>query len=60
VLLAGDYIGLHDYDAAFNVLEAAYQRKDNTLLSLDTSPVLAPLHGDPRFESLRRRLHFVN
>jgi Tfp pilus assembly protein PilF len=60
VLLAGDYIGLHDYDAAFNVLEAAYRRKDNTLLSLDTSPVLAPLHGDPRFESLRRRLHFVN
>lgn len=60
VLLAGDYAGLHDYDAAFGVLEAAYQRKDNTLLSLDTSPVLVPLHGDPRFESLRRRLHFVN
>lgn len=60
VLVAGDYVQLGDFDAAYKVLETAYQRKDNTLLSLETSPLLIQLHGDARFESLRRRLHFIH
>lgn len=58
LLLAGIYVGLHDYDAAFATLEEAYQRRDNTLLSLATSPVVQPLRGDPRYQSLLNRLHF--
>ena len=58
LLLAGAYAGLQENDAAFAVLENAYQRKDNTLLSLATSPLLQPLRKDPRFPSLLRRLHF--
>ena len=60
VLLAGDYIGLHDNDAAFRVLESALEKKDNTMLSLATSPVLEPLHQDPRYLALLRRLHFTD
>ena len=59
LLLAGDYAGLHEYDKAFAVLEAAYRRKDNTLLSLATSPVIQPLRQDPRYISLLQRLHFT-
>jgi Tfp pilus assembly protein PilF/tRNA A-37 threonylcarbamoyl transferase component Bud32 len=60
LLLAGDYAGLHEYDKAFEVLEAAYSRKDNTLLSLATSPVIQPLRQDPRYFSLLKRLHFTD
>jgi Tfp pilus assembly protein PilF len=60
VLLAGDYAGLHDNNAAFKTLENAFLRKDNTLLSLATSPVLEPLHQDPRYIALLRRLHFTD
>ena len=59
LLLAGVYAGLNDRDAAFRTLEDAWQRRDNTLLSLATSPVLAPLHGDPRFQALLAQLHFT-
>jgi Tfp pilus assembly protein PilF len=60
LLLAGDYAGLNEYDEAFAVLEAAYRRKDNTLLSLATSPVIQPLRQDPRYISLLKRLHFTD
>jgi Tfp pilus assembly protein PilF/tRNA A-37 threonylcarbamoyl transferase component Bud32 len=60
LLLAGVYAGLHDNDSAFVALESAYQRKDSTLLSLATSPVLEPLRGDARYRSLLGRLHFSN
>ncbi|MBZ5533987.1 MAG: protein kinase [Acidobacteriia bacterium] len=59
LLLAGVYAGLHENDAAFAVLETAYQRRDNTLLSLATSPVIEPLRKDPRYTSLLKRLHFI-
>lgn len=60
LLLAGDYAALHDYDSAFDVLEDAYRKKDNTLLSLATSPVMDPLRQDPRYVSLLKRLHFTD
>jgi len=58
LLIAGVYARLGDFDSAFRWLEAAYSRRDNTLLSLKTSPVLEPLRGDPRYRALLARLHF--
>ena len=58
LLIAGVYAKLGDFDSAFKWLEEAYARRDSTLLSMATSPVLKPLHRDPRFTALLRRLHF--
>ena len=58
LLMAGGYARLGDFDSAFDLLEGAYARRDSTLLSVATSPVLKPLRGDPRFAGLLRRLHF--
>jgi Tfp pilus assembly protein PilF len=60
VLLAGVYAGSGDFESAFRVLEDAYRRQDNTLLSLATSPVLQPLRADPRYRTLLQRLHFTD
>ena len=59
LLIAGVYAKLGEFDSAFEWLEQAYAHRDNTLLSLPTSPVLKPLRGDPRFTSLLHRLRFV-
>lgn len=58
LLIAGVYAQLGDPDQAMAWLDRAYQRHDTTLLSIATSPVLKPLHGDVRFVALLRRLHF--
>jgi tetratricopeptide (TPR) repeat protein len=58
LLIAGVYARLGNADAAFWWLDKAYARRDSTLLSLATSPVLKPLRGDPRFAAFLRRLHF--
>jgi tetratricopeptide (TPR) repeat protein len=58
LLIAGVYARLGDRDAAFDWLEQGYARRDSTLLSMATSPLLLPLRGDARFASLMRRLHF--
>jgi tetratricopeptide (TPR) repeat protein len=59
LLIAGVYVKLGEFDDAFRWLDRAYARHDNTLLSAATSPVLKGLHGDPRFVTLLRRLHFI-
>ncbi|QOY88829.1 protein kinase domain-containing protein [Paludibaculum fermentans] len=58
LLIAGVYAQLGDADQAMAWLDRAYERRDTTLLSIATSPVLKPLHGDARFVALLRRLHF--
>ncbi|WP_321478089.1 protein kinase [uncultured Paludibaculum sp.] len=58
LLIAGVYAQVGDKDTAMAWLERAYQRRDTTLLSMATSPLLRPLWGDARFVSLLRRLHF--
>jgi hypothetical protein len=40
-------------------LNKAYSRRDTTLLSPKTSPVLKTLHEDPRFRDFLVRLHFL-
>jgi tetratricopeptide (TPR) repeat protein len=58
LLIAGVYARLGEFDSAFESLDDAYARRDTTLLSAATSPLLKPLRGDPRFAALLRRLHF--
>jgi tetratricopeptide (TPR) repeat protein len=60
LLVAGVYARLGDTDAAFAWLEDAYIRRDTTLLSLFTSPVMKPLRADRRYSDLLRRLHFTS
>lgn len=58
LLISGVYAKLGDRDTALSWLERGFEQRDNTLLSIATSPLLKPLHGEPRFIALCRRLHF--
>src|SRR5208282_1165488 len=60
LVLAGVYARLGDRDNAFRIIEGAYGRKDNTLLSLATSPWVDPLRIDPRYRQWLLRLHFTD
>jgi len=60
LVLAGVYARLADRANAFRIIEEAYRRKDNTLLSLATSPWVDPLRADPRFRQWLLRLHFTD
>jgi tetratricopeptide (TPR) repeat protein len=58
VAIAYAYVGLDDKDRAFEWLEKAYQRRSPALLSLKVYGGLDPLHSDPRFDDLVRRIGF--
>ena len=47
---------LGDNNRAFEMLEAAYNEHDSTLIGLTTHPWFDSLRADPRFDSLVRRL----
>src|SRR5450432_1401733 len=48
LLIAGAYATLGEFDRAFGWLDKAYSRRDSTLLSAATSPLLKPLRDDLR------------
>jgi len=50
------YAGLGDKDHAFQWLNTAYQERDFFLFGLKTDFLLDPLHSDPRFAELVRKL----
>jgi TolB-like protein/Tfp pilus assembly protein PilF len=52
--IAYPYVGLGDFDTAFQWLQRAVVERDAMLIFLDVEPVFAPLRGDPRFDTLRR------
>jgi TolB-like protein/Tfp pilus assembly protein PilF len=56
VLLAS----LGDTDAAFQSLENAISRRLSRAIWLGVDPDLDPLHNDPRFSDLLRRVHLLN
>lgn len=48
--------GLGHKDEAFAWLETAYEQRSSALPFIKINPRVAPLHSDPRFQSLLRRL----
>jgi TolB-like protein/DNA-binding winged helix-turn-helix (wHTH) protein/Flp pilus assembly protein TadD len=56
VFRAHVYAGLGQRDRAVTELEEAYRQRSPTLISAAVDPFLRPLHGDPRFTSLLRRM----
>jgi hypothetical protein len=50
------YLGLGDYDQAFEWLERACQEQSDILLFLKVHPFFDPLRNDSRFVELARRV----
>ena len=48
-----------DTDGLFEALESAYQRRYLHLLSVRRVVFFVPYHGDPRFQSLLRRMNLA-
>ena len=58
IVIAGARAWRGDVDGGFAALEEAVQAKDQGLSRLRHFPQLRPLHSDPRFPALLRRLGF--
>jgi tetratricopeptide (TPR) repeat protein len=54
------YAALGEKDAAFDWLERAFQERTPFLIYLNVHPVFDNLHGDPRFDSLVKRIGIPN
>ena len=52
------YAQLGNRDRALAALERAWEIRDGGLLNLRMDPALDPLHGDPRFEAIIKRMNF--
>lgn len=52
------YAQLGDSDAAFDQLNRAWERRDETLTNLMVDPYLAPLRPDERYAALLQKMHF--
>ena len=52
------HLGLGEKDEAFRWLEKGYQDRSICMQYAKQDPRLTPLHGDPRYEDLMRRLAF--
>jgi serine/threonine-protein kinase len=50
------YVGLGDFDRAFEYLDRAYDERYGLLSYLRVEPIFDPLKGDPRFNDLLRRI----
>jgi hypothetical protein len=56
--VAAAFTALGDNDTAMRYLYAGFDQRNARLTRLKCDPRLIPLHGDPRFESLARRMRF--
>jgi tetratricopeptide (TPR) repeat protein len=52
------YVRIGEKDKAIQMLEAAYQQRSLRLTWIRAHAVWRPLHSDPRFQSLLRRMRF--
>ena len=52
------YAGLQEYDEAFARMEKAAAVRRGRFMYLSSDPWLEPLHGDPRFQEIIRRMNF--
>jgi hypothetical protein len=55
--IAAIYAALGQKDEAFTWLERAYEARDSWMDYLKIDPRLDPLHSDPRFANLLRRMN---
>ncbi len=56
VAFATVYLGLGEWDQALTHAERAYDERRGWLVYLRVNPMLDPVRGDPRFETLVRRM----
>jgi tetratricopeptide (TPR) repeat protein len=56
--IAGVYAQINEKDKAFEILEKQYENHDPNLTALKESPYFDPLHDDPRYQDLIRRIGF--
>jgi hypothetical protein len=54
--IATIYAGLGDKDQTFHWLEKAYQEHSNQMAWLAVDPFWYPIHSDPRYADLLRRI----
>jgi len=54
--IASIYVALGDNDAAFQWLERAYNEHSGSLDGIVARPIFRPLHSDPRFTALLKRI----
>jgi adenylate cyclase len=54
--IASIYVALGDNDAAFQWLERAYNEHSGSLSRIVARPIFRPLHSDPRFAALLKRI----
>jgi len=52
------FVGMGKQKEAIDALEKAYKTHDAYLAELQADPLLGPLHSDPRFQDLVRRMNF--
>lgn len=52
------YLGLGDYERAFEWLDRGFDERSNILLNLKVHPFFDPLRNDRRYAALHRRMHF--
>ena len=57
--VAAIHARLGEIDRAFEWLEKAYEIRDHWMDYLKVLHMLAPLHGDPRFYALLKRMNLV-
>ena len=53
-----DLCGLEENEKGLESLENAYKEKEIEMIWLKVDPRLKPLHDDPRFEELLRKVGF--
>jgi len=55
-IIAAIYAWRGERDRAFNWLERAYEKRDNTLSWVKFDPLLRNLRGDPRYTALLKKM----
>lgn len=55
---AGIHAQLGDRESALNALDKAFATRDGGLVSIKIDPRLDPLRGDPRFDTIVKKLNF--
>jgi serine/threonine-protein kinase len=56
--LAMIHVGLGEKEQALQWLERAYEERSSDMIYLKTGQFWTPLHDDPRFQALLRRMNF--